>query len=96
MNVKTEFEPKHEGSTAVETNTAESDTATLLPETEQPEGKADAACTDTIATNALVPDTSKHQNHRDKQYRQGLKTLWRAIILFGGLLVLWAIIDQLL
>ena len=91
MNAKTEFEPEQKSSTPVQ-----NDTSTTLPETDQSEGKVDSARIDSTAPNADTPQDSNYQYQRDKQYRQGLKTLWRAIILFGGLLILWLIIDRLL
>jgi len=91
MNVKTEFELEKKSSTPVE-----KDTSTTLPETDQAEGKVNSARIDSTTTSALSSQDNSHQHQREKQYRQGLKTLWRAIILFGGLLILWLIIDRLL
>lgn len=91
MNSKTEFEPEKKSSTPVE-----KDPSTTLPETDQAEGNANSARIDSTAPNAETPQDSNYQHQRDKQYRQGLKTLWRAIILFGGLLILWLVIDRLL
>jgi len=91
MNAKTVFEPKQKSSSPVK-----DDTSTALPETDQAKGKVDSARIDSTATDALSPQDITYLHQRDKQYRQGIKTLWRAIILFGGLLIFWLIVDRLL